>query len=341
MRRGRFARQQTAMSRINIIDRAINQGGKTVEELQHILRQHGFSASHATVSRDLLSLKEIGGNWERINGNTYCYPEKTWEEAEASKLQETAHKLTQNLIESFDGTPFYYEASGCHNLHQSKHDLSDRIIFMGQPMAQFSLELWLTLRKAISENRNISFEYRARKSENGEYHKHTVQPYQLIFDAGNWNLYGFDYTLNIRDKAAKNKKRLFALSNIKNVTFHEGKQEFFELPRDFDYRDTVSGTFGCYTDEKTQTYKIHFSGYAANFVQDKIWAKNQVITADEKNGGIEMTFLSNQSKPILNWIMQWSPEAYPIEPPELVEEWKKRVQGTYETMKKLDSGKSE
>lgn len=337
MKRERFARQEVARSRINIIDRAISQGGKTVEELQQILRQHGYSASHATVSRDLLSLKELGGNWERVNGNTYCYPKKSSENEDYKKTIETARKLTQNLIETFEGTPFYYEASGIHAKHHSKHDLSDRIIFMGQPMAQFSLELWLTLRKALSENRIISFEYRARKSENGEYHKHTVQPYQLIFDAGNWNLYGFDFTLNIRDKAAKNKRRLFALSNIKDVTLHEGKDNVFPLPRDFDYRDMVSGTFGCYADEKLQTYKIHFSGYAASFVQDKIWSKNQVITTNEEKGGIEMTFTSNQSKPILNWIMQWAPEAYPIEPPEFVEEWKQRVQKTYETMKNLSN----
>lgn len=207
-------------------------------------------------------------------------------------------------------------------------------------MAQIQSEVWNTVKQAITEDKLIKFNYRARSGKDGEFYSHTVHPYQLIFDYGNWNLYGYDFAINNRDSPTKDKTRLFALADMKDLELRKKEDSIF-LPSDFDYRNRIIGTFGCYADETAATYKIHFSGYAAKFVQDKIWAPDQIIIPDEEHEGeIYISFTSNQSKPILNWIMQWSPDAYPIEPKELVSEWKERVQKTWERMAGKDSCES-
>lgn len=40
-----------------------------------------------------------------------------------------------------------------------------------------------------------------------------------------------------------------------------------------------------------------------------------------------MTFSSNQYYPVLNWIMSQGQWITPLEPPQLVEEWKENVKG--------------
>ena len=72
-----------------------------------------------------------------------------------------------------------------------------------------------------------------------------VQPWQLIFDNGNWNLHALD--------VAKNARRRYTLSEIKNLTL---TKDVFTLPKDYDFRKMTRGSFGCLCDKNYENYNF-------------------------------------------------------------------------------------
>ena len=72
-------------------------------------------------------------------------------------------------------------------------------------------------------------------------------------------------------------------------------------------------------------YKIKFpkDSYAWLYSKDRTWGGNQTI--EETESGYILSFEASQFKPVLRWILGWGDEAAPLEPPELVAEWKEKV----------------
>lgn len=113
--------------------------------------------------------------------------------------------------------------------------------------------------------------------------------------------------------------RLFNLSRISRVSILElaGK---FVLPKNYSFKNSVVGNFGCFNDENPQVYKIEFpkGSYAWLYSKDRIWGGNQTI--EETEDGNILSFEASQSKPILRWVLGWGGnEAEPLEPADLVE----------------------
>ena len=89
------------------------------------------------------------------------------------------------------------------------------------------------------------------------------------------------------------------------------------------------GSFGCMCHDNYLDYKIHLHGYAARSSKKRIWGENQKIIEDKNNpgpdgDGIILSFRSNQLFAIQSWVWQWADLAWPIEPKELVDNWKER-----------------
>ena len=80
-------------------------------------------------------------------------------------------------------------------------------------------------------------------------------------------------------------------------------------------------------------YKIKFykDNYAWLYSKDRIWGGNQSIEETEKS--YIMSFEASQFKPILRWVLGWGDEVVPLEPPELVEEWKEKIKKMSEKLK--------
>ena len=154
-----------------------------------------------------------------------------------------------------------------------------------------------------------------------------MQPYQLIFDNGIWELWA--YCLRQKHEGMK----LFNLSRISSVEILElaGK---FVLPKNYTFKNFVVGNFGCFNDENPQIYKIKFpkDSYAWRYSKDRIWGAKQTI--DECDDGYILSFEASQFKPILRWILGWGKDAEPLEPAKLVKSWKDAV---HEMAKKIES----
>lgn len=256
-----------------------------------------------------------------------------------SRSQLNAAKEMANLLEVVKGTPVYEEVKKVFDLLSSaapkvdelgrEYDKTAKIggkevsrkIFLGAPSVGFSREIWDTISDAMEKNHNLKFNY---TKVGGKVGSKTVQPWQLIFDDGNWNLWAYDYYYK--------EAHLFTLSEMSRV---EITKDTFELPEDFDFRKTTPGTFGSYTNANFQKYRLLLKkdSYIENRASKRIWGWEQKIEHDDEGNTI-IEFTSNQHQPILTWIRSWAADIEPLEPKQLVEEWKKGIRLLSE---KLDS----
>ena len=262
--------------------------------------------------------------------NTYAEQSKISQEIDKSELSEAQKKEQISIISSFldsiKDSPVYEKAKefltkeeaklqSFRNTNTNSANYS-RILFMGAPEANIKTEIWDKIYKAMGMNAVLQIEYTPEGKTKSETYK--VQPYQLIFDNGIWELWA--YCLRQKHEGM----RLFNLSRISSVGILElaGK---FVLPKNYTFKNFVVGNFGCFNDENPQIYKIKFhkDSYAWLYSKDRIWGAKQTI--EECDDGYILSFEASQFKPILRWILGWGKDAEPLEPADLVKCWKDTV----------------
>ncbi len=323
--------------RFQAIDEIIASGkklkwDKMVAELEST---YGIKTSKTTFFRDIAELQEKYNAPIDVDFETsgYFYTDEKYRlprfytDENAAK----AAKLIKTLMDMVKNNPLYKEAQEVfESLSIENHDLStdririskksenDRIIFVGAPNYKVAAETWRLIEKALHENRVITFDYQSTTTQ-GLFQRR-VQPWQLIFDNGNWNLHGLDII--------KNDSRRYTLGEMQNLQL---TNEIFTLPKNYDFRKMTRGSFGCMCHKDYLDFKIHLHGYAARYAKNRIWGENQKILPDEKNPGpdaktpgIILSFRSNQLYSIRHWTWQWADEAIPLAPKELVEDWLKK-----------------
>lgn len=271
--------------------------------------------------------------------NTYAEQSKISQEIDKKELSEAQKKEQISIISSFlasiKDSPVYEKAKefltkeeeklqSFRNINTNSANYS-RILFMGAPEADIKNEIWNKIYKAMGTNAVLQMDYTPERNNKSETYK--VQPYQLIFDNGIWELWA--YCLRQKHEGMK----LFNLSRISSVAILElaGK---FVLPKNYTFKNFVVGNFGCFNDENPQIYKIKFpkDSYAWRYSKDRIWGAKQTI--DECDDGYILSFEASQFKPILRWILGWGKDAEPLEPAKLVKSWKDAV---HEMADKIDS----
>lgn len=271
--------------------------------------------------------------------NTYAEQSKISQEIDKTELSEAQKKEQISIISSFlasiKDSPVYEKAKefltkeeaklqSFRNTNTNSANYS-RILFMGAPEADIKNEIWDKIYKAMGTNAVLQIEYTSEGKTKSETYK--VQPYQLIFDNGIWELWA--YCLRQKHEGM----RLFNLSRISSVGILElaGK---FVLPKNYTFKNFVVGNFGCFNDENPQIYKIKFhkNSYAWLYSKNRIWGAKQTI--EECDDGYILSFEASQFKPILRWILGWGKDAEPLEPADLVKCWKDAV---HEMAEKIDS----
>lgn len=321
--------------RYQAIDEIIASGRKLKwnQIISELSEKYNIKTSRTSFFRDIEELQEkyaapIDTDME-TSGYFYTDPKYRLPRFYTDENAAKAAKLIRTLMDYINGNPLYKEVQEVfESLSIENHDLSvenikinkkadnDRIIFVGAPNKDVPAETWRIISKSLNENRVITFAYQSITDDKAKNRR--VQPWQLVFDNGNWNLHALD--------VIKNARRRYTLSEIKNLQLTD---EVFRLPKDYDFRKMTRGSFGCYCDANFQNYKIHLHGYAARYAKNRVWGENQSIEKDEKNPGqknddIIIFFKSNQKEAVWTWVWQWADEAWPIEPQELKENWLNR-----------------
>ena len=347
------------------IEKPQRQSQKEAEKIDFIIRSLKYDKQHLSI-KDMSELLIRNGlkkgasyqnlyKWlpeklneyyvEKDSDGKYFYhnpsaeQSKISQEIDKAELSEAQKKEQISIISSFldsiKDSPVYEKAKefltkekeklqSFRNTNTNSANYS-RILFMGAPEADIKNEIWDKIYKAMGMNAVLQMDYTPEVKNKSETYK--VQPYQLIFDNGIWELWA--YCLRQKHEGMK----LFNLSRISSVAILElaGK---FVLPKNYTFKNFVVGNFGCFNDENPQIYKIKFpkDSYAWLYSKDRIWGAKQTI--EECDDGYILSFEASQFKPILRWILGWGKDAEPLEPAGLVKSWKDAV---HEMAEKIES----
>ena len=319
---------KNVLPRIYFIDREIASGKypntRTLAET--------YETGTATISRDIEFMRvmmnaPIEYDYKRKG---YYYTEKAFRlpAAFASADDILALGMAKSLLTLYRNTPVYDAAdqfmeSITAPLGETENPrwYEDRIVAPPIASVQLSPETWHTICEGLRKNRALSFEY--RRDWHSGYTPRCVHPYQLLFDAGAWYLYAY--------VKAYRAMRMYSLSRIRNITLTE---ESFSFPASADFRIRFDGSyFGAYSTEKKQRFRISFYNDGAMRIQERLWAADQRI--EEIPNGVILSFSSAQYGKVLELVLSNGRDALPLEPEELVQDWRENLRDMQKRVKSL------
>jgi predicted DNA-binding transcriptional regulator YafY len=310
---------KNALPRIYFIDRKIASG--SCPNSRQLAREYEVSVS--TISRDIEFMRVMLNAPIKYDAarRGYYYSEKTYRVpggfATADDMQ--AIGIVKSLLVQYQNTPVYGTVRQLlENITAplSGGDmvvpLEDRIAAPPPASAAVDGGVWNAVMEGLRENRVLEFEYRGMWDE--KHKKRRVRPWQLLFDSGAWFLYGY-----AEERGAA---RLFSLSRMKNAGVTKTP---FTLPADYSYLAQTGGSyFGVFAGNEKQKYRVAFYGGAAVWAGERKWAADQTI--EETAGGVIIGFTSSQYDKVLEWVLSRGCLAMPLEPEDLVEDWKNHVE---------------
>ena len=333
----------TQLERFRLIDSMLADGEvlafeKILDSLRLELRDDLLSDS--SLRRDFRYMKnELGAPLaydKKLHGWHYTKPFKL--PAEAFSDDEILYlKLIRGLMNQNSNDDFLYKAFDkllnkispsshtelSRHAEQSHHaelvsaSLTDRFYIAPRPKQLIDEGVVEKVLEAVKNNYLLDFNYFS-KWEPEERHR-KIMPFQLVFDGGSMFLYG----AASRDKSPN--PRLFNLSKMHDVQVITSRT--FELPSNFRFREAFEkGRFGAFQYDEAYDYKIEVTGEARNIVREYIWADNQIIEENQKEGITTISFTSSQWIPIFRWLLSFGENACPLEPDWLVEQWKQTVE---------------
>ncbi|MDR3200075.1 MAG: WYL domain-containing protein [Spirochaetales bacterium] len=315
---------KTALPRIYRIDEMIASG--SYPSTREIAK--AYETSMSSVSRDIDFMKNSLGapiEYDALRRG-YYYSEKTFRLPGSFTTTENIQALgmAKTLLSLYRGTPLYATAQNLIEsitaplVDQKNPDLyENRIVVPPVAASRVEPEIWNTITAGLKENKIITFDYQGTYDTTLKSRR--VRPYQLLFDTGAWHLYG--YAVERKDI------RVFTLSRIKNAALTAEK---FTLPPDYDYCSRADGSnFGVFAGQKKRRFRVVFYDESELWVQEKQWAADQLF--EKLDDGIIITFTSTQYNKVLEWVLSRGRTAQPLEPAELVREWKTHIK----EMKKL------
>lgn len=166
------------------------------------------------------------------------------------------------------------------------------------------------IEKAIESSKVISLRY---TSLNGRSSRRNIHPYGLAFRRHGWYLIGF---CEKRDEI-----RLFRLARISFIRLTEKK---YVRPVDFPVSDFLDESWGVFRGP-LRRYKVKFTGPAAIAVSSTCHHKNESIEK-KKRDTIIYSVDARGEEEFLNWVLSYGRYAELIEPEDLRDEIKIRLQ---------------
>jgi len=296
-----------------------------------------YECGTATISRDIEYMKSmmdapIEYDYKRKG---YYYTQKTFRlpAAIGSADEILALGMAKNLLSLYKNTPIHDTAQ--HFLESMTSPLGDkdssqwyedRVIVPAIPSAKFSSEVWKCICEAIQNNRVLSFDYRATWKSG--YTPRHFYPYQLLFDNGAWYLYAAKAASAYSEEGKGT--RMYSLPRIINIKI---EKETFRYNVSTDFRLQIENSFlGAYSEEKKRRFKIAFYNDGAMRVRERIWTADQRIK--ETKEGVILSFSSNQYGKVLELVLANGRDAQPLEPAELVKDWKENLKDMMKKVKK-------
>ncbi len=307
---------KTAIPRIYFIDRKIASG--SFPNARQLATD--YETSIASINRDIAFMRDMLNapiEYDASHRGFY-YSQQAFRLTAgfAGPAELLALGVAKSLLTLCEHTPIYDSARRVLEevslpFKGNMQWLEKRIIV--PPVAQVSIPstIWETIVQSLQENRVLCLSYKSVASTIAD--ALLVHPYQLIFDAGAWYLYGFGEYCS--------EPRTYSLSRMLKADITD---TYFTLPENFEYLDTTGGShFGVFSGDTISRYSVEFFGDSRTWIGERQWADDQTVERTEK--GIIISFSSSQYGQILGWVLSQGGSARPLKPARLVKEWKENI----------------
>jgi predicted DNA-binding transcriptional regulator YafY len=115
---------------------------------------------------------------------------------------------------------------------------------------------------------------------------------------------------------------VLAIHRFRKVEIDETKAHF-EVPKEYDFQKAFNQTFGIIKDEKFEV-EAEFTGWAAIYVEERIWSNDQVITRDGNK--VRIKFTASSEPEIISWILSFGDKAILLKPEIIVKQISEKIQ---------------
>lgn len=199
---------------------------------------------------------------------------------------------------------------------ESYKHICDHISFELPKFDTIDPEVFLAVCEALRSKQPLDINYTSAK---GEASSRTIEPEHITNYEGAWYLIAYDW--------ARSDIRTFHLSRISKISISNEKKQHHDENYNKRLESFISENYGIFKGDKKILVKIRFWGMAKTIVSSQVWHKEQIVT-NSKEGDLDAIDLSlpvASFSEILGKILSFGFEAKPLEPTELVNQWKETI----------------
>lgn len=185
--------------------------------------------------------------------------------------------------------------------------------FIKDPLPEISETTFNSVFEAIRHGKTMRFAYRSISRQT--YTLRDFDPYKVLCQKGNWYVIGYCHL--------HNRFNVYALSRMQDLEITE---ESFEVRPDFDINKHIDPEFGIWhTEEEPKKIELLFSSSINTYILERTWHVNQECHQNE-DGSVYLSFMSNQMKETLFWVLHFGSAVEVLNPPELKAQVREEVQ---------------
>lgn len=261
------------------------------------LEQHGISAERKSIYDDIECLKLFGLDilYRKDQPAGYYLASREFELPELKMLVDVVQsskfltvKKSEELIHKLENLLSHHEAVQL----QRQVYVKNRIKMMNESI-YYNVDM---LHEAISENRQITFQYfewtpakTIRKKKDGA--RYQVSPWALLWEDENYYLVGYDSSVSMVRHYRVDKMLSIAISDKSR----EGREHF----ESFDVAAFAKKTFGMFGGEE-HGIELRFENHLAGVVLDRFGKELSMYPVDEAHFAIHMRICV--SAPFFGWL---------------------------------------
>jgi proteasome accessory factor B len=292
-----------------------------------------LEVARKTVMRDIAFMRDrLGLPLEydpRLHAYRYAYPVDNFPTVQITGGELLALVVARKALEQYRGTPYHAQLSAAFDkLAAGVRDRvsftpaqeAEAISFHSTGLARSDLQVFERLSRALTEGREVEFDYRKPQSRAGE--RRRVRPYHLSHRENLWYLLGHD--------TERDGLRQFALTRIGTVTVTDRR---FTRPADFSAEKYFARSFGAFAGEGDHRVRLRFDAAVAGRVRERFWHDSQEIR-ELADGGLELKLRLGDLAEVARWVLGWGEHVEALGPAEL----RRRIAATSRQVAAMHAG---
>lgn len=289
----------------------------TLSELLYELAKKGITAERKSIYDDFEALRLFGVDVESRKENrttVYFIANRTFELPELKLLVDAVqsskfitHKKSNELIKKLETLSSVHQASQL----QRQVFVANRVKTMNESI-YYCVD---DIHNAISENRQITFQYFDWGTDKKKHLRHNgkiyhVSPWALSWDDENYYMIAFD--------CEQNEIRHYRVDKMMNVRITEEKRSGAKLFKNFDMAVYAKKTFGMFAGEERDV-TLRCKDSLAGVMIDRFG--QNIVMKNGEDGFFTVTVKAAVSPLFITWLMNFGADIRILSPDDVIEKY--------------------